>query len=111
MTDEEKRQQKAMLLLESQEADDDLAHLREKANQQVVKLREVAQWLEDMTGEGYSPDILAQKREERERKISGSAEYGQALNFQRVIDLVNEIKQARKKRAELHTRKAALGLR
>lgn len=111
MTDEEKRQQKAMLLLEAQEADDELAHLREKATQEAVKLHEVAQWLEDAIGDGYSHDI-ALKREERERKISTSGhQYSQTMNFANIVDLVHQIKEARKIQGGLQARKAALGLR
>ena len=111
MTDEEKRQQKAMLLLEAQEAEEEIAHLREKAIQRATKLREVAQWLEDAGDEGWSPEI-AEKREERERKITASTlQYDQALNFPHVVDLVSQIKDARRKRGEFHARKTALGLK
>jgi hypothetical protein len=111
MTDEDKRQQKAMLLLEFQEAEEELAHLEENAKRLAGDIREVADWVETAT----FPDFLRKREiQERHAKLSseaGSKRYSEALDFEKARDSVSLVTEAREKVEELKQRKASLGLK
>lgn len=107
MTDDEKRSQKAELLLKAQETEDDLRHLREKAKSTAAKIAEVRQWL-DGVGDASS------EREQRSRsaQIRGNVDhYKRALDLDEAIKLADEIRDTERKLQELANRKAELGLR
>lgn len=92
MTDEEKRQQKALLLLEYQEATDHLANLEEKARRIAEKFAALGKWLDKFT---YRD--LGDKRPE--------------LIAPDLDALVAEINQARARVKDLEGRKTSLGLK
>jgi hypothetical protein len=103
MTDTEKKQQKGVLLLEYQEAEEDLAHLREKAVTIARALSDVSMWLNDVSlmahggtsEEGISRDATVRANFEK---------YRLALNFDSIVSLMNKIKQALENLAELSER-------
>jgi hypothetical protein len=105
MTENEKRQQKAMLLLEHQEAKENLAHLREKASQLSNKLWHVRCWLDGSASMGRGDAAI---NNATIRANVGA--YREALNFDLALALMDEIEQAEAIVKELETRKSALGL-
>jgi hypothetical protein len=107
MTEEEKRQQKAMLLLEFQEAEDTLAHLQEKAVRMKEPIAEVEHWL-NACNRGYrqAHDF------DRDRRIRSDPQaYRDALNFDAALALMDEIAKTEKLIEELSQRKKALGVK
>lgn len=109
MTEDEKRQQKAMLLLEYQEAEENLAHLREKAGRMSAPFATVAKWLERAQS-GSSMYRIDQDRTEATIRAN-LASYQNQINFDEALLLMNEIDGAEKKLKELATRKQSLGLK
>src|SRR6266852_1773018 len=107
MTIDEKRHQKAMLLLEFQEANENLAHLREKANRIVKPVCDVAQCLKAAAEASRSYD-------NKETAVSFAIKadrnaYMEALAS--VLDVLEEIRAAEEELEKLGERKAALGLK
>lgn len=115
MTEDEKRQQKAMLLLEYQEAEENLAHLQEKAKRLSQYLLAVSKWMEDRS-HGYS---TAGGSEEKVYvtemggyvNILTSPEVTKAVDFEDVKSLAVEIKDARTRIQQLSERKKSLGVK
>lgn len=110
MTEDEKRQQKAMLLLEYQEAETSLAHLAEKAMRMANQISQVKDWLRSKTPEvARNMGYRAQDAEAEFNKIKDSLRL--AMNFDSVCALAAELVQARDHLEELRKRKEALGLK
>jgi len=99
MTDEEKRQQKATLLLEYHEAEEDLKQLREKAARMAQPFLAVGDFLTRAS--------RGQPRFGRDEGVRKSFEYMRPLE---ALALIDEIDAAHEKLADLGRRKAALGL-
>jgi hypothetical protein len=109
MTEDEKRQQKGLLLLEYQEAQQNLAHLKEKAYRKVEALDEVRKWIRSVqnVSTNYSPDELT-----RNNNIHTNLDtFRTAMNFDDVLLLMDEIKKANQLLETLEKRKADLGLK
>jgi hypothetical protein len=109
MTEDEKRQQKGLLLLEYQEAQQNLAHLKEKAYRKVEALDEVRKWIRSVqnVSTNYSPDELT-----RNNNICTNLDtFRNAMNFDDVLLLMDEIKKANQLLETLEKRKADLGLK
>lgn len=109
MTDNEKRQQKAMLLLEYQEAEENLAHLKEKAGVLSKSIDEISTWLSRAHIEIRTNEQGDQKRDANIR--ANIAQYRQALNLDAAVALMDEIKEAERELDSLAERKKALGLK
>jgi hypothetical protein len=111
MTDEEKRQQKANLLLEYQEAEDHLAQLREKAHRKAQSFQTLHYWLKFVSGDStamhYGED-LSKVGDVIQARL---ADYRKQLDLDDVLALAAEIEQASKVLSELKIRKDKLGLR
>ena len=111
MTDDEKRQQKAMLLLEHQEAENNLAHLREKAGRFSAPIQQVGRWVNHT----QSADLYAgydQEDKKLDATIRTSVDlYRKALNFDEALALMDEIKAAEELVRQSARRKAELGLK
>jgi len=113
MTEDEKRQQKAMLLLEHQEAEQNLAHLEEKAERLSRRIRGVSEWL----------SYAAQRNSDLSRDeiwIHGlgvrveplkDIEIARSMDFDAAAKLIQEIKDARSTLEQLSKRKQSLGLK
>lgn len=108
MTDEDKRQQKGMLLLEHVEAKQNLAHLQTKAAALAQTIDAVKEWLVMASHERPYDPTRVHMLDANIR--SGAAKYSQALNFDSILALVDEINQADGKVMELAQRKEILGL-
>jgi hypothetical protein len=109
MTEDEKRQQKGLLLLEYQEAQQNLAHLKEKAYRKVEALDEVRKWMRSVqnVSTNYSPDELTRNNDIRTNLDT----FRKAMNFDDVLLLMDEIKKANQLLETLEKRKADLGLK
>lgn len=109
MTEDEKRQQKGLLLLEYQEAQQNLAHLKEKAYRKVEALDEVRKWIRSVqnVSTNYSPDELTRNNNIRTNLDT----FRKAMNFDDVLLLMDEIKKANQLLETLEKRKADLGLK
>ncbi len=105
MTEDQKRDQKAHLLLEYQEAGEELAHLNERARRVSERINDVSSWL-NKTIQG---DIESNEAGGFIRKQM--VEYSEALNLEGAFDLVEQIRKAHQHVSELATRKSALGLK
>ena len=111
MTEEEKRQQRAMLLLEFEEATDNLASLREKAGRIGRDILEVGTWLASMSAErGPSVETNRIENSRRDQRIRDSlSKYKSAMGFEDAVSLMNEIAGAEKILSDLAFRKRELG--
>ncbi len=111
MTEDEKRQQKALLLLEYHEAMENIAHLREKAGHVGKPVEEVATWLLYASPE-RGPYINIETNKKRDAQIRVNLEaYRKAMNFDELLSLMDEIEKADKLVEQLKIRKAELGLK
>jgi hypothetical protein len=113
MTEDEKRQQKVMLLLEFEEAESNLASLREKAGRIGREILDVGQWLGKMSADQL-PDTEFQKKENtRQNSLirASLGKYRTAMNFDEAVTLMDEIGEAEKHVDSLVLRKSALGIK
>jgi hypothetical protein len=111
MTEDEKRQQKAMLLLECEEAESDLAHLRERAARLSGEIGEVEAWL-NRAAPFHGNRELTQKDIELDKKIRAKQQvYRDALSFDSALSLMDEITAAQKRFADIAERKSNLRLK
>jgi hypothetical protein len=109
MTEDEKRQQKAMLLLECQEAQDNLAHLREKTRRMADGIGEIQKWVSDTLRMQSGHDQERARRDGNIRANLGA--YRTLMNFDETLSLMDEFIAAEKLLEELRRRKADLGLK
>src|SRR5436305_7564072 len=106
MTVDEKRQQKAMLLLEYQEAEQELAHLREKAGRTAEPFNEVAIWLKHAN---LPVARSGNEDETRDAEIRANlGRYREAVNFDNALALMDEISAAKNTLQVLAERKSNL---
>jgi hypothetical protein len=110
MTDEEKRQQKASLLLECQEAENNLAELKEKAKRRAQAVHSIERWLKHLSGQSV-PDYGEDLSKIGVMIGANLARYKQELNLDDAFALAAEIKNAETLLADLRNRKQDLGLR
>lgn len=106
MTADAKREQKAMLLLEHQEAEQELAHLVEAAKRLAGRFDEVSWWLKEQAT-GATGGVCVQ----RDRNLSSDSQLPLDLDYERVIAAIKQVKQARERVDDLSRRKLDLGLR
>lgn len=109
MTEDDKRKQKAMLLLEYQEAEESLAHLKERAYRMEETINEVRKWVSDSRSIsiGYGHD-----ESDRNQHIRGhQGEFRQAMNFDEILALMDEIEKQKETLGKLEQRKRDLGLK
>lgn len=114
MTEDEKRQQKAMLLLEHQEAMDHLANLQEKAKRMSRYISAVSKWVEDRM-HGYSSAAGENKVYMSEGgghvDVLSDPAVPKAMDFEAAKSLALEMQEARRRVEELSERKKSLGLK
>ena len=113
MTDEDKRQQKAMLLLEYQEAEQHLAALQEKARRTVDSLKMVAEWLEKTYDRTWNFEITSQlySRNQTPPATIDDSRFKGAMDYGQMLELARQIKAAMDNLRSLSQRKEALGLK
>ena len=111
MTDDEKRRQKADLLLEYQEAQEHLSSLEEKAKRNVDSLKMVIEWLEKIYDRTGNFEIMS--RLFRAASISHINDHRivEAMNYEDLMSLGKEARAAMDRLRELGERKKALGVR
>ena len=104
MTPDEKRRQKADLLLECEEAEEDIRHITEKVRGQVELIETVKDALGSYVGEGrYVSD-----RDDLLDKILTDARYRSAMKLDEVLATIKEFKTAQEKLKDLRSRREAL---
>ena len=112
MTEDEKRNQKAMLLLEYQEAEEDFAHLAEKAGLVASDMNRLSGVIGFARNHpDLSPSNSERARFERDEINKAPDRYRASVNFDSAIALLKELDEAKQKLRSLRERKAALGLR
>jgi hypothetical protein len=113
MTEEEKRQQKAMLLLEFQEAENNLASLREKAGRVGRDILEIGHWLGNMSPDrGPSVETNNIENKRRDAQIRANLQgYRKVFDFDGALSLMDEVERAEKHLIALSLRKSELGLK
>src|SRR5215813_10562146 len=95
MTEMEIRQQKAILLLECQEAEQTLAHLREKSRRLAQSLERIASWLRSGCGIDFAFGPAAPLHDKGEYvRILEDSRYETAMDFPAAKKLAEEIKDA-----------------
>jgi hypothetical protein len=111
MTEDEKRQQKGMLLLEFQEAEHNLANLREKAGRLGQQILQFGGWLAGASPE-RGPNIHTEENKKKSAQIRLNLDaYRKALNLEEAVALMDEIEKTERNLAALAMRKAELGLK
>ncbi|MDP9161048.1 MAG: hypothetical protein M3O09_12585 [Acidobacteriota bacterium] len=111
MTENEKREQKAMLLLEYQEAEQDLAHLRAKAATLSNRIDDVSRWVAAASRSYETVHPTAEQRYNKDVEILADPQLKIAMDFDAAAKLVQEITEAKAKIEELARRKHSLGLK
>lgn len=113
MTEDEQRHQKAMLLLEHQEAEQELAALREKSLRLSYLTQAFAEWMEDAARNKTSitSNEIYSSKLGRKVNIPGDGAFKAAMDYESALSLVREIQEAEKRTENLRNRKQALGLK
>jgi len=101
MTTNEKKLQKAQLIVDSQDAAEELAHLRERSFRKIQDIREMVNWMENQTTDESSPFI---------ETALIDARFQSASDFNAILKLMGEIKKARQDVWNLELRRKALGI-
>lgn len=112
MTEDEKRQQKAMVLLEYQEAQENLTHLREKVRRTAATIGELCKWLTD--AQALPPVRMGYEFPEEKRNANIRANLGTfraAMNFEEILALMDEVKRAETLLGQIEQRKNDFGLK
>lgn len=112
MTSEEKRHQKAMLLLEHQEASEHLANLEEKAVRLAQLLELVSLWVKQGS-KSYMQieDEIGTIKLGPRINIATDPQITDAMDFPNALSLIKDIKAARERVKDLEARKSRLGLK
>ena len=110
MTEDEKRHQKAMLLLEYQEAEEHLANLQEKAKRISYRLLAVAKWM-DNCAKGAAVSDKVHVSELGGIVSISSPDIIAAVDFPVAQSLYIELMEAQRRVRELSDRKHSLGLK
>jgi hypothetical protein len=115
MTTDETREQKALLLLEYQEAEAELANVEEKAIRIAERILAVGHWLRGFASDRAADDVsttttirvseTATKINVKDQKVIES------MNYQAAIALMQEMWQIRVRLEGLKKRKQTLGLK
>jgi glucosamine 6-phosphate synthetase-like amidotransferase/phosphosugar isomerase protein len=113
MTPDESREQKAMLLLEHQEAEDQLSNLEEKAKRISERILAVAEYLREASDRrtDISDTQIYVTRASTKMDIGRDPQIAMAMDYQAKLKLVDELRTARARVGELEKRKHALGLK
>ena len=107
MTEDEKRQQRAMVLLEHEETRVELEYLRAKAWNLSQEIGEISHWLED----AREMHGIEQRQRERDDKINKNlSRYRDAFQFDAIVALREELRNTVAKLDEIAKQKKALGL-
>jgi hypothetical protein len=104
MTEEKKREQRAMILLEYEEARENLAQLIESARRMASPIEEVCQWIKD----AYQPIRLGYEQAvvKRNENIRANPDtFRNSMNFDKIVSLIGEIAEAKELLVELDQRK------
>jgi hypothetical protein len=111
MTADEKRQERAMLLLDHKEALQELGMLRSKAARMAGSIRPLMQILKRASGDGSGPvENSSYGAKPPLLSNSLSPELEKAVDFQAAKQIILEIEQAEAKVDDLQKRKEAAGL-
>lgn len=111
------RRCKAELLLEYQEAEENLAVLTEETNTTTSRLRDTIELLENTKPKAFGSGVpqVEQRKAQRSQAlralIATDERYRNALNPDLLSDLVERLEQAKAIRDQLRERKTALGLK
>jgi len=109
MTADEKREQKGMLLLECQEAEEELAHLSEKALRVSETLKQIS---DDLVSSCPSKHGGFSIREDDEPTLlKTDPQFKAALDIDALIVLLSDLNKAKRKVRGLQDRKSSLGLK
>jgi hypothetical protein len=109
VTTDEKRQQRANLVIELEDAHSDFVHDREAALSQAESLNELASWLiRSAQTEPSGADFQTMNLSDMEFRAKGK--YREAANFDRLVGLVDSLKVHRKKLYNLEMRKHQLSV-
>ena len=111
MTDDEKRQQKAALLLEYQETEDDLRHLHERSHRITETMTELLRTIQPNLGAIIDDRHAHYDRPTKHWDHGKIDRAREALNIDGILDLANEIRKTESKLEQLKSRKQSLGLR
>jgi len=109
MTQEEQRQQKAMLLLECNEAESELAALKEKAKRISEAIKTFGAWLEGASHGQYSHGNLHVASLGAVNVLT-DPRFEAAMSFDKANELVDQISEVQKRVDDLRNRKRELGL-
>ncbi|GAC1436665.1 MAG: hypothetical protein NVS1B11_36040 [Terriglobales bacterium] len=110
MTENEKRQQKGELLLDYQEAENTLAHLREKGTTIAGRISTVAKWVESVS-RSYESVRTSDQKYSTDVEVLNDPQLKIAMDFDAAAKVVQQIREAKTKVDELAQRKQSLGLR
>jgi hypothetical protein len=111
MTDGEKREQKALLLLEYQEAEDHLPQLKEKARRKGQSFGVVERWLRYIAGDRQAIEYGEDLSKVGDMIRPNLEKYRENLDLDEIFQLADEVESAKLKVNDLRKRKEQLGLR
>jgi hypothetical protein len=117
MTPDESRKQKAELLLEISETEQERADLEEKARRTSTCLSAVNHWLEDLLRNPHHQDAISYTAGKTYVSQMGSVEvltdprFETAMNFTELKENMRKLGDVRARLKNLQERKSALGLK
>jgi hypothetical protein len=111
VTDDEKRQQKGMLMLDYLEAEQHLGSLQEKARRTVESLKVAIEWLEKTYDQTWNFEVTKMIYiRGKNGKIDDPA-IQSAMNYDQMIELGKQVQAAMDNLRNLKQRKESLGLK
>jgi hypothetical protein len=113
MTEDEVRKQKALLLLDVNEAEQELAQLEEKGKRISIHLKGFAEWLDGVLRAGMQYGASGEAYISAIGKVNvlHDAQFKISMNFDEAVKLFDQLTAVRKRLNDLNERKRSLGLR
>jgi len=108
VTTDEKKQQRANLIIEMEDAQNDFAHERETAFSLAKSLWELSQWLKEHAQQEPSGADFAAGGDLRDTNIRIQGKYRECLDFDRMVRLTESLKKHRQDLYNLESRKQQL---
>ncbi len=110
MTTDEKKLQRANLIIELEDTGNDFAHEREAVLRCADTLQELSMWLQGHANREPSSDDLTAGGDLEDATIRTQGKYRECLDFNRLLQLTGNLKKHRQKLYSLKLRKSNLGV-
>ncbi len=115
MTDDEKRRQKADMLLEYEDATNNLAAIRAKINTTALCLQSIAEWLQGLLDAKHSAELIRadfySAAHAARINVLGDMRFREAMDYQQLVTIHAELANSSRRVEQISRIKGELGLR